>query len=183
MSDFKIIKTHIRHIMGCGLLIYIFAVVCFYFSAIMPIKKQLGFMEQKTTGLEQTVEQLKSEYVTKWEQEKEGIFKIIDLFQQKEYEKNAVLSKFFQISRDFGVDVEKTEPLGEEDFGDTIAKYSWKISCYADYPALGAFFNEIEKSPLFLCVESPTILSKAERLTKKHKADFLLSTYRLKIKK
>lgn len=182
MPDFKIIKTHIRDIMGWGLLIYFFAVVCFYFSAIMPVKKQLGFMEQKTTGLEQTVEQLKSKYAKEWEQEKKEIFGIIDLFQQKENDKDAVLSEFFQISRDFGVNIEKTEPL-EEDFGDTIIKYSWKISCYADYPALGAFFNEIEKSSLFLCIESPTILSEADRQTKKHKADFLLSTYRLKIKK
>ncbi len=182
MSDFKMIKTHVRNIMGWSLLIYFFAIVFFYFSAIMPLKNQLTFLEQKTVGLAQTVEQLKSEYAKKWEQEKEEIFGIVESFKQKENEKNAVWSEFDQISRDFGVNVEKTEPLEEEDLSDTIAKYSWKISCYADYPALGAFFNEIERSPLFLCVESPAILSEAERQTKKHKAEFLLSTYRLKIK-
>jgi len=176
-------RTHIRNIIGWSLLIYFVAVVCFYFSVIVPLKQQLVLLGQKNGGLKQTVEQLKSEYVKKWEKEKEQISGIIESFQQKEEEKDAILSEFFQMSKEFAINIEKTEPLEEESIGDTALKYSWKISCYADYPALGAFFNKIEQSPLFLCVENPDIQSEADRQTKKHKAEFLLSTYRLKILK
>ncbi len=169
--------------MGWSIVVYFFAVVCFYFSAIMPFKRQLVFSEQKTSILEQTVKQLKSEYAKKWEEQKGEVLEIIESFQQKEDEKDAVLTEFFRISRDFDVNIEQTEPLDEEFLADTVLKYSWKISCYADYPTLGAFFNELEKNPMFLCIETPTIQSEADRQTKKHKAEFLLSTYRLKGKK
>ncbi|MDD5454623.1 MAG: hypothetical protein PHW62_03900, partial [Candidatus Ratteibacteria bacterium] len=98
MPDFKEMKTHIKNIIGWSLVIYFFAVICFYFSIIAPLKKQLVLLQQKTGGLKQTVEQLKSEYAKKWDQEKEEILGIIESFKQKEHDKDAVLSNFFQIS-------------------------------------------------------------------------------------
>lgn len=184
MPDIKLKKTHTKNIIAWGILVYFSAVACFYFAALIPLQKQLIFLEQKTSRVKQTVNQLKNEYAQKWDDEKEEIAEIIQSFKQKkENEKDIIFSEFFQLSKEFGINVEKAEPLEEESLGDTMLKYSWKISCYADYPALGVFFNKIENSPLFLCVESPDIQSEGDRKTKKHKADFLLSTYRLKIKK
>lgn len=184
MPNFKLTKVHIKHIVGWGLLVYFSAVACFYFAAIIPLKNQLIFLEQKTSKVKQTVEQLKSEYAKRWDEEKEKITGIVLSFEQKkENEKDIILSEFFQVSKEFGVNIEKTEPLEEESLGDTMLKYSWKISCYGDYPALAGFFNKIENSPLFLCIEFPDIQSEAERQAKKHKAEFFLSTYRLKVKK
>ena len=189
MLDYKKIKMHIKNVIRLGIIIYFLTITCFYFSSIIPLERQLIHLEQKKKGLKEVVDQLKSQYVKKWEDEEDKIFEVIDSFSEKKDEKDLILYEFFKMSNESGVEINKTEPMQDKILGDTIIRYSWNISCGADYPAMGAFFNRIEKSSLFLCVESPSIRSGEKRQKQregtpveqiKHKVEFLLSTYRFK---
>lgn len=188
MPDYRKIKMHISKIIGWGIILYFLTVACFYFSSIMPNKKELVYLQQRTERLKFEVEQLKSQYAKKWGEEKEEILEIIDSFNQKKGEKDIILSEIFKVSKDSGVEIERTEPLEDEILGDTMIKYSWNINCRAGYSAMVAFFNRIERNPSFLCVEFLSIQSgeKRQRASTqftgqiKHRAEFLLSTYRFK---
>lgn len=189
MFDYKKIKIHIKNVIRLGIIIYFLTIVCFYFSSIIPFKRQLVQLEQKKKVLKEQVDQLESQYMKKWEDEEEEVFTIINSFREKEGEKDLILSEFFKMSNESGIEINKTEPMEDEILGDTMIRYSWNISCNSNYPAMGAFFNRIERSPLFLCVESPSIQS-GEKIQKqrggtpveqiKDKVEFLLSTYRFK---
>ena len=195
MQRYEMIKLNILKLIGWCLLIYFLTVICFYFVSIIPLKRELVQLEQRSEGLKKEVEQLKGQYVQKWESKKEEILNIIDSFRQKKGDKDIILAEIFKISQDSGIDTERTEPLKDEILGDTMIKYSWRINCRADYSAMGTFLNQIDRDSLFLCVEAPSIQSSedlqksfsqskqnsiAEQL--KHKAEFLISTYRFKIK-
>jgi hypothetical protein len=189
------IKMSVLKLMKWAVIIYSLVVVFFYFASILPVKRQLVYLNQRTETLKQEVGKLKGEYVKKWESQKWEIAEIIDSFQQKKDDKDIILSEIFNISQDSGIETERTEPLKDEALGDTMLKYSWRVNCRANYSAIGTFFNKIDRSPLFLCVELPSIQS-AEDLTQtlkqldkvvdeeqlKHKAEFLISSYRFKVK-
>lgn len=194
MQSYNKIKANIFKLIRWGVLLYSLTVLCFYFSYIIPVKKQLVQLNHRIQALKQEVEQLKGQYVKKWENEKEKVLSILDSFGQKEGDKDVILSEIFKLSRASGIQTEKTEPLSDEIVGDTMLKYAWKINCHADYPAVGTFFNQIERSPLFLCLESPYIQSEDEwqksfskkgktvspKQRIKHRAEFLISAYRFK---
>ena len=195
MQHYKKIKLNILKVISWGILIYSLTVICFYFVSIVPLKKGLTQLGQRAEGLKKEVEQLKGQYVKEWESQKEEISEIVDSFQQKKGDRDVILAEIFKISQDSGIETERTEPLKEESIGDTMIKYSWRINCHADYSAMGTFLNQIDRDPLFLCVEAPSIqsaedwqkfFSKSKQILTtiqlKHKIEFLISTYRFKVK-